>query len=82
MFYVVLSPQGEEVYAYFFKYLLDSTVDNITGVRVEADGTVAFMMLEYLNWWERVSFYKNQCYTARIPEPAQGDSLAWETFPS
>ena len=68
-FCAVLSAEGDTVYTYFF----DSPQD----VTVAPDGTVTFQFFE--DYWERVSFYRNQCYTIPAPRPA-GDSLAWDSF--
>ncbi len=72
-FCAVLSAEGEEVFAYFFDFF-ESPQD----VTVEPDGAVTFQSFE--NYWEQVSFYRNQCYTIPAPRPA-GDGLAWDPFP-
>lgn len=68
--YVLLDVQGSTVYAYSFG------VDDFV---VTADGSV---YLRYYDWWQQVSFYKNQCYTYSVPAPAEYDELPWEPFPA
>jgi len=69
-YYTVLSLQEGTVYAYFLGFT--------DGFGVDPDGTV---FLRWYDWWEQVSFYKNQCYTFSAPrEPVEGCDLAWEGF--
>lgn len=70
VFCTVLSAEGEEVFAYFF--------DGPRDVTAAPDGTVTFQLYE--DYWERVSFYRNQCYTVPVPTPAYDDGLAWDPF--
>ena len=67
--YVILSWQSGQVYGYFFNLLTDAAVD--------PDGSVYFRQWED---WRKVSFYKDQCYTAPSPAPVVGDGLAWDSF--
>lgn len=69
-FCAVLSVEGDRVFAYFF--------DGPRDVTAEPDGAVTFQLYE--DYWERISFFKNQCYTVPAPEPLQGDGLTWDPF--
>lgn len=76
VYIAVLSLEDRQVYAYFSELHLS---EGLEPVAVKPDGSVYFQTLD--DYWEQVSFYKNQCYTFPAPEPVHGDGPAWDAFP-